>query len=104
MQRLEGSHPGDYGICFSVGWSLSFARWLLLSVHFRLESGPEPKRMIVWRAAFLPNDGNQLCGRDVPARSPCWVLVKPEAVPEVSFFRGKSIASTSPFHETGSLV
>ena len=36
IQRLEGSRPGDYGICFSMRRSLSIARWLLLSMRFRV--------------------------------------------------------------------
>jgi hypothetical protein len=32
---LKEAAPGDYGICFSMRRSLSFARWRLLSVCFR---------------------------------------------------------------------
>ena len=35
IQRLEGSRPGDYGICIPMSRSLLFARWCLLSVRFR---------------------------------------------------------------------
>ncbi len=32
---LKEAAAGDYGICFSMGRSLSFARWRLLSMCFR---------------------------------------------------------------------
>ena len=32
---LKEAAPGDYGICFSMRRSLSFGKWLLLSVRFR---------------------------------------------------------------------
>jgi len=32
---LKEAAPGDYGICIRMTRSLSFARWLLLSVCFR---------------------------------------------------------------------
>ena len=32
---LKEAAPGDYGICFSMRRSLSFAVWVLLSVRFR---------------------------------------------------------------------
>ena len=32
---LREAAPGDYGICFLIRRSLSFAVWVLLSVRFR---------------------------------------------------------------------